>query len=161
MVLRATGATVTTTAPEQQPPQPPNDYASYYNPQQPFPHLELFDDTHCPLHTVQGGLPTQDMLPDLSRYPFMSLPTTGATYSFPFVGNSFTLLWSQVQLKGQFSVSIDGGAPTTVSAYNSTEVRSVPLERLPHFCGSHNAVITVLGKQKKVVPLATMSALTR
>lgn len=147
MVLRATGATVTTTAPGATTTTTTTTTTPPTTTTTTIPPSGTLDDTHSSITYSSGWATYSGYAPDYLGTLHESA-TTGATYSFPFVGNSFTLYGPKYNLGGQFSVSIDGGAPTTVSAYNSTEVRSVPLGTFTTSAGSHNAVITVLGTKE-------------
>lgn len=72
--------------------------------------------------------------------------TAGATASMTFTGTQFVLRGEEGPDKGQFGVSVDGGAQTVVDAYQPNVTDTAALYTSPTLgAGTHTVTVTVLG----------------
>lgn len=151
LVLRATGATVaSTTIPGATTTTSTTTTAPATTTTTTIPPSGTFDDFNSSI-TYSSGWSTYSGAGGDSRDYLGTLhesSTAGATYSFPFVGNSISLSGPKYNVGGQFSVSIDGGTPTTVSTYAASEGRLMDFGTFTTTPGNHILLVTVLGTKE-------------
>ena len=103
-------------------------------------------DLAAPGVTISGWKPTASAAASFGGY--VSATAAGKRVVVPFSGTGIDWVTQTCKACGKASVSIDGGAPTTVDLYSATTLSQVaePFRNLA--AGNHTITINVLGTKR-------------